>query len=114
MTDQNRFIINNKDNLVPVHVGEKTAFGELSVAGLSPQIHGDFSYNINADIFHKHQNGGTEGVDSHRLKITTTAAAIIPGITNLLPPAARHTTGRTPRCSRCKPYDGSPRERTWR
>jgi len=54
---------------------QKTAFDELSVSQLIPQIQADFSYNINLDIWHKHQNNGTATVDSHRLKLSTGAAA---------------------------------------
>ena len=54
---------------------QKTAFGEQLVASLEPQVQADFSYSVNPDIWHKHQNGGAETVDAHRLKISTGAAA---------------------------------------
>ena len=53
---------------------QKTAFGELLVANLKPQIQADFSYNINPEIWHDHSNNGTASVDDHRMKISTGAA----------------------------------------
>jgi len=58
-----------------VEENQKTAFGELLVAKLKPQIQADFSYNINPEVWHDHSNNGTASVDEHRMKLSTGAGA---------------------------------------
>lgn len=54
---------------------QKTAFGELLSAELTPIFQNDFSYNINPKIWHTHANNGTTTVDTNRLKLSTGAVA---------------------------------------
>lgn len=54
---------------------DKTAFGELSVAELTPIFQYDFSYNINTKLWIEKINGGTVSIDNNRVKLSTGAGA---------------------------------------
>lgn len=54
---------------------QTTAFGELSIAELTPVFQGEFSYNINTKLWSIHTNTGTATVDSNRAKLSTGAGA---------------------------------------
>lgn len=54
---------------------EKTAFGELSVAELTPTIQIQFPYTINSEILKDLSNGGTASIDNSMLKLSTGASA---------------------------------------
>ncbi len=54
---------------------QKTAFGELSVAELTPIVQLHFPYNLNDFLVDTRLNKGTATVDSNRLKLSTGAVA---------------------------------------
>ena len=54
---------------------QKSAFGEQSVAELTPIIQLQFPYNINAQLVEERTNNGTLTVDSNRAKLSTGASA---------------------------------------
>lgn len=59
----------------PPDVLPRTAFGEISAQELSPLFQADFSYSINPELFHTHNNGGTSTVENNMAKLSTGAAA---------------------------------------
>lgn len=66
----------DRDNPLPVDPQlEKTAFGELTVAELTPTIQIQFPFNINPAILHKHSNGGSVTIENSMAKASTGAAA---------------------------------------
>jgi hypothetical protein len=54
---------------------DKAAFGELAVAESTPVAQETFSYNVNEEIWHVHENGGTATVVDHQLNLSTGAGA---------------------------------------
>ncbi len=54
---------------------EKTAFGELSIAELSPTIQIQFPFNINTAILHDHSNNGSVIVENSMAKASTGVGA---------------------------------------
>lgn len=54
---------------------DKTAFGEQSVAELTPVVQLHFPYNLNEFLVETRLNNGAATVDSNRLKLSTGAAA---------------------------------------
>jgi hypothetical protein len=59
----------------PFTESDKTAFGELSVAELTPVVQLHFPYNVNDFLVDARLNNGAATVDSNRLKLSTGAAA---------------------------------------
>ena len=59
----------------PFIESQKTAFGEVSVAELTPIIQLHFPYNLNDFLVDTRLNNGTAVVDSNRLKLSTGAVA---------------------------------------
>lgn len=54
---------------------DKTAFGEQSIAELTPIVQLHFPYNLNSFLVETRLNGGAATVDSNRLKLSTGASA---------------------------------------
>ena len=63
------------NNLKPNADSPSTAFGEVSVANLTPAVQIQFPYNINSELVTTRLNNGSAAIDSNRLKLSTGASA---------------------------------------
>ncbi len=60
---------------IPQVIDATSAFGELSVAELTPVVQLQFPYNLNTRLVNVRDNGGTASVVSNLLKVSTGAGA---------------------------------------
>ena len=67
--------VTKHNELVVTSFDQKTAFGEQSIAELSPVVQLQFPYNINTDFIERRDNGGTASIINNKLNLSTGTGA---------------------------------------